>query len=118
MFAVFSEKHLCVYTFMFHIVLGAVGKEMMEKGRRIVWIFVCVLKKREKNECVYLVFIYCLYHEKLARMTYLLYIGMFKSGTVTKDGTTLGNPYSCWIKNLTLVWWLGRYGCVVSCFDP
>ena len=27
-------------------------------------------------------------------MTYLLYIGMFKSGTVTKDGTTLGNPYS------------------------
>ena len=25
MFAVFSEKHLCVLTFMFHIVLGAVG---------------------------------------------------------------------------------------------
>ena len=46
---------MCVH---FHVsyCVGGSGEEMMEKGGRIVWIFVCVLKKREKNECMYLVF--------------------------------------------------------------
>lgn len=50
-------KNMTSFASVFHSVFwGSLGKEMMEKGRRIGgWIFVCVLMKRERNECVYLV---------------------------------------------------------------
>lgn len=38
--------------------------------------------------------LYCRHHEKSAIMTYLLCASMFKSNTLTEDGTNLGNPYS------------------------
>lgn len=53
--SVFWKASVCVHFYVSHCGGGS-GEEMMEKGRRIGWIFVCVLKKREKNECMYLVF--------------------------------------------------------------
>ena len=73
-----------------------------KKNRRLDF---CIYPNEEKDTRAY---IQCSldyhHHEKSARKTYQLCTDMFKFGTLTKDGASLGSPYPCQIKSLNLVW--------------